>query len=375
MENNKPAAESETIKPTNPPAKKNRSGFSKTIILLNLIVTILLLIIIFVVGERYYIFVKHIKKIGIVEQVQQMKLITAELQDIQAKHQIELQNIMENIKRIHQYPELLPIAESYASVKTANTILLTNGDPKTAIQLLQIAEQDISPYPAYDLLKQIIAKDITKLQTYAKFNDESLLAKLDELNQKITNLPQIITLPTTSQPTKTNTQSNKPSVWYNFGETLQHALQGIVLVQNNKEPTPPLLPMNQLINLRLNIQFKLNQAEWAVMYKKPDIYKLCLDDTETWLRVYFPESVLTDHNILQNLRELRTVSFQATIPTVNDSLMALKNVLAQFLAQRTQPITPISQSIIPANFSTLSPEPLDKDKQRSNNSQSIRTGR
>lgn len=247
-------------------------------------------------------------------KISQQQLTIQDIQAEQEKMQQQLLRKNTNWK----------LAEIIHFVKMADTTLNTEGDIKTAINLLTNAKQ-LAIDVELSALNNAITNDLITLQNSHSIDTADILSRLTHLNQKITNCnPLPKTEETAISPEiKPSTQSNLQwwqKIYTNLRETIRSSF---ILKRRDIEPLPT---PEQLVTLRLNIQTKLLQAEWAVIHKQPNLYKDSLEQTIIWISIHLasfnPETIA----IIESLQELKDINIQPTVPTIHNSTRAIQEI-------------------------------------------------
>lgn len=280
----------------------------------------------------------------IMQEIQVIKNSNHNLELKLQQQQLSIQEIQQNnakIKALAQKTNLIPLMETYNLVRTANLVLLTEGDVVTARELLINAIKTIETIPSFASIKQKLTEDLAKLNTSSFANKNELIIKIDNLMKAIETLPQVptdfknnTTNSTTASSVNNKITTENPSLWHRFITNLKKSMQGIVVIQHSKQSMPTLLPDEELSNLKQNLQFKLINAEWAIIHKQPDLYKSSILAVKTWLNKYYSEIVLKNNNILESMNELEktnldstTFNITATVDTINATMSQELSIL------------------------------------------------
>lgn len=206
-------------------------------------------------------------------------------------------------------------------IQMADLTLNTNGDIKVALAFLSSAKKYADNDTALASISHALNKDIVSLEAEGVVDTETLVLKIDAINQKISSLSVL-------QPQNTFLQTQP-------GETLQQkallkrlftsvtkALKDIVIVHH--QTTEPILAPDQALILRLNLQAKLFQAEIAVMQKQNKLYQDCLSQVHNLISRFFSTNTVSV-GILQSLKELQQINLKQNQPVlITESLTAIQ---------------------------------------------------
>ena len=157
-----------------------------------------------------------------------------------------------------------------------------------------------------------LQQDIASLQAVSVVDTEALILKITKVRQQINNLTII--------PTHAEIKPAKQPPRF-FSNVLQ-ALKDLVIVR--KRQVEPILPSDQLATLRLILQAKLLQAEFAIIQKQEQLYQDCLVQTIDLINRYFVLNSSVTNTILQTLQELQQVKLQPKFPILTSLQHSLK---------------------------------------------------
>ena len=195
--------------------------------------------------------------------------------------------------------------------KMAGLTLHTTGDSKTALSFLTLAKQYANEWQETAIL-HALQQDIASLQAVSVVDTEALILKITKVRQQINNLTII--------PTHAEIKPAKQPPRF-FSNVLQ-ALKDLVIVR--KRQVEPILPSDQLATLRLILQAKLLQAEFAIIQKQEQLYQDCLVQTIDLINRYFVLNSSVTNTILQTLQELQQVKLQPKFPILTSLQHSLK---------------------------------------------------
>lgn len=215
------------------------------------------------------------------------------------------------------------LAEIASLIRKANLILTTTGDIKTTLDLLLTAKQ-LASNTKFIELNYAISKDIATLQATSTPDVFTIISKLDILNQQIATLPSI---PPQQKPIA-EVISAQPKIaaplWQRFINAVLTNLKEIVII---KRQTIEPLPLPEQINIiRLNIQTKILQAEWAVIHNNNQLYQAALNQVSVWLTQYFSLNTQNTSMLLAVIKDLQKIDLQPEKLSLTNSLQAIEGL-------------------------------------------------
>jgi len=213
------------------------------------------------------------------------------------------------------------LAEVTYLVKTANLVLLLENDVTSALNFLTTAKQRIATKPEFLSLSLAIDKDISALQTDTATDVGKITLRLETLLQQLTTTDTNVF----SIPTKTEALPDVISLpwWKKILNRAWQELQQAIIIKHHTTANMQSLTLEQLAEVKLNIQFRLLQAEWALMHRDPVLYKSSLKSADDWLHKFFPHSE-TIKQFSKELEELQMVKVP-TKPNIQTSMKAILN--------------------------------------------------
>lgn len=213
------------------------------------------------------------------------------------------------------------LAEVTYLVKTANLVLLLENDVTSALNFLTTAKQRLAAKPEFLALSLAIDKDISVLQTVTTTDVEKIVLRLETLLQQLTTTDTNVF----SAPTKTETLPSAASLsgWQKILHRAWQELQQALIIKHHAAADAQSLTLEQLAEAKLNIQFRLLQAEWALMHRDPVLYKSSLKSADVWLHKFFPHSEAIKQ-FSKELEELQLIKVP-TKPNIQTSMKAILN--------------------------------------------------
>lgn len=231
-------------------------------------------------------------------------------------------DIQQNLKTNKN--DFLMMEVSYL-VKMANDILQYENNIPKAIQLLQSADQDIATLndPTVFPVRKALALDLAALQSIPPLDIQGVYLQLAALRDQVDKLPLINQL-LHHQPDITPLVNDKSLPWWRRGlNSLKQALERIVIVRKNL-PNAPFIAPDQQIFLYQNLHVEIEKAQWALLHKQPEIYRLSVLQAMNWIKQYAVSDSPVTKQILQNLSQLQQINVLPSMPNLT-ALPALQN--------------------------------------------------
>ena len=257
------------------------------------------------------------------QQENQINLLVSELKDQTNTWQKTQEKINQLTNTVNLQKNQQALSQITFLIQLANFHLLINNDATKSEILLQQAYNQVNQLndPMFLNLSNGLAKDIAQLKSLPKIDIPVLIARLDNLNNLIQKLPIEIT----QFSKKIQPKMEKSTNWQQRWENLVTNFKSLIIIRRTSTPTPALLPPNQLIYLKENIQSKIFQAEWAALHHEPLLYRNSLDTAQQWLDKYFNN--LSDSKQIRNqIQELENINIKPNLPNELVSLKILNQL-------------------------------------------------
>lgn len=224
-------------------------------------------------------------------------------------------------------------AEAYYLVKLANDSLQYENNPLVAIRLLQSADQTMTKLgndPNVYAVRKTLAADLATLQSVSAVDVTGVYVRLAAINDQISKLPLLTQLAGNhAAQTATALQDEKLPWWHRGFQSLQQALRQIVIVRKTSPDVPPFITPEEQMFLYQNLYAEIEKAQWALLHRQQEIYRLSLQQAMSWIKQYTQQDAGVTQQVLMNLEQLQQINVQPTMPTVMESLQALQAYLGR----------------------------------------------
>ena len=230
------------------------------------------------------------------------------------------------------------LAEAEYLLKLANQRVLIEKNIDGADALLTEADIILRDLDDPDLfpLRKAIHDDLAELRLTVKIDQQGIYLSLASLSSQIESLPILPmtkTLPIVNQPEERSFPINDTSlsltqkIKASFSHVLDSLKDYIRITDRTENPILILTPESALY-LQQNLRLMIERAQLALMREQHVIYQSSLEQAETWIQKYFPDSekralFLKQLNIEKN-KEISRI-----FPDITDSLELLHSYIEQ----------------------------------------------
>ncbi len=219
------------------------------------------------------------------------------------------------------------IAETFHLVKLANDSLQYENNVPLAIKMIQSADQDMAKLtdPKSYLVREALAADLVSLQGATQVDVAGIYARLSALSDQIPKLSLISQL--LNHPVEAMVTTENLPWWRRGLNSMEQALQRIVIVRQNLPNAPPFIAPDQQVYLFQNLQAQLEKAQWGLLHHQPDIYRTSLLQAANWIKQFsVPDSVVAKQ-LLQSLGQLQEINIRPSVPNLTSSMRAIENYM------------------------------------------------
>jgi uroporphyrin-3 C-methyltransferase len=231
------------------------------------------------------------------------------------------------------------LAEVEQALNIAQQQLQLAGNVQAALIALQSAEQRLSGFDRPQLLplRKSIARDIEKLKAAPTADISSIGLSLENLIERIDALPLAFEhMPKAAQrgarrnagapaSSESAPTAEEPNWWSALASDYWAEIKQVIRVERLDRPDPALLSPSQTVFLRENLRLRLLSARLALLQRDGRVFRDDVRLAAEWMDRYFD---MADHDVAQRVAELRrmqTVRLSLELPTLNDTLAALRN--------------------------------------------------
>lgn len=218
------------------------------------------------------------------------------------------------------------LAEAEYLLRLANQRLMTEQASASALALLHSADNilvDVDDVRLYDV-RTVLAHEIAMLEALGETDVEGHFLRLAALAEQINAMsllqPVVQHAPGITDP-KLGEQNHTQAL-----DSLVEKLLGLVRISQRGEPVKPLLSPQQHYYVQQNLRLMLEQAQLALLQRKPELYEQSLSRAGLWINEYFALNS-TSQALFDALEQLRGVNVAPPMPDISGSLKLLKHYL------------------------------------------------
>ena len=214
------------------------------------------------------------------------------------------------------------LAEAEYLLRLANQRLVMEQEAASALALLQAADQILLESDDINLhqVRAEIARETAALRAAGDIDVEGVFLTLGALADRLADLPLLSPRP--------EAESSDTGDFFTDGldNALAH-LEQLVTVRHRDKPVAPLLPPEQHYYVQQNLRLMLEQAQLALLQRKPSLYLQSLTKAERWIGDYF-ELNSASTALLETIADLKQLNIAPPLPDISKSLALLKHYLA-----------------------------------------------
>ena len=218
--------------------------------------------------------------------------------------------------------------------RIANYLLQFESNVPAAVILLNTADERIETLssPTFIPIRDQLNQAITQLQALPQIDTEGILLKLNALTQIIESLPSVL-MPVSDQQSATadskedtKADDNIPRWQQGLKQSLD-ALKEIVVIEHHDKPQKRSAAKYDRIYIDQQLQFFLQQAQWAVIHQKEALYKTSLTEAENWVKQNYANNSTKTQSMLQTLQQLAQIDIQPGYPSLSVIIQTIQESL------------------------------------------------
>ena len=224
------------------------------------------------------------------------------------------------------------LAEIEQVLAIAAQQLQLSGNVRAVLLALQLAESRLSrnDRPQFLALRRALARDIERLKALPAIDFPGMILRIDSLLAAVDSLP--LAYEERAAPEKKPAAAAERGFWSRLGGDIWTEIRGLVVVRELSSPEPPLLAPQQAWFLRENLRLRLLNARLSLLARDEAGYREDLRVSQSWVRRYFDPRSKQTVDTLAQLKQLSSVSISFEMPTISESLEAVRG----FQSRRTR---------------------------------------
>ena len=237
--------------------------------------------------------------------------------------QVALEALYQELSRSH---DEWALAEIEQMLTVASQQLQLAGNVQAALLALRTAEGRLarSDRPQFIPLRRVLNRDIERLKAAPSLDVTGMALRLDQLIAGVDAMPlhfdeRTLTAPKPAGPTGAD------GLWTRVLAEVWGEMKQLVRIRSMDQPDAALLAPTQSYFLRQNLQLRLLDARQALLARDPARFRSDLQTARTWITRYYDIHAKTTAAALTNLKQLEAISINVELPSIADSLTAVRN--------------------------------------------------
>lgn len=219
------------------------------------------------------------------------------------------------------------LAEVDQILTIASQQLQLAGNVQTALIALQTADQRLArgDRPQFIPLRKVLARDQEKLKATPSIDLAGLAVKIDQVISLVDTLPlageeRLAAAAREQQPVQPE------GVWWRrLGTEIWNDMKSLVRIQVSDAPDPGLLAPDQAFFLRENLKLRLLNARLSLLSRDETTFREDMKTANAWVARWFDARSKGTQAAQATLRQLNTTAIQFEVPSIADSLNAVRN--------------------------------------------------
>ncbi|GAA4341022.1 hypothetical protein GCM10023144_41250 [Pigmentiphaga soli] len=220
------------------------------------------------------------------------------------------------------------------------------GNVQNSIAALQVADARLAraDRPQFTVVRRAIAEDLERLRALPAIDVPGLVVKLDQLIAALDRLPllaDVQPLPEGAAAAAAPAPAaagaagqERPSWWRRLfawwpalRDSFLNDTRNLIRVQRVDTPAALLVSPEQGALLRENLKLRLLNARLALLARQEHAWQADLASVQQAISTYFDTSAAPTRNALALLKQIQDTDISIELPSLNDSLAAVRSVL------------------------------------------------
>jgi uroporphyrin-3 C-methyltransferase len=218
------------------------------------------------------------------------------------------------------------LAEVDQILTIASQQLQLAGNVQAALIALQTADQRLArgDRPQFIPLRKVLARDQERLKATPSLDLAGLAVKIDQVISLIDTLPlageERLAAAAREQPAEAET-----SWWRRLSSEIWSDMKSLVRIQVSDAPDPGLLAPNQAFFLRENLKLRLLNARLSLLSRDQATFREDMKTAGEWIARWFDARSKGTQAAQATLRQLTSTAIQIEVPSIAESLNAVRN--------------------------------------------------
>ncbi len=248
------------------------------------------------------------------------------------------QEVLEGLyQKLARNNEETALAEIEQSVTLASQQLQLAGNVQGAVLALQAADARLaaSNRPQFISLRKVLARDLDRLRALPQLDLPGMYLRLENVIAAVDSLPLAVD-GRPREETKSAPPAEQPPAavlsagyWQLLAADFWKEVRSLVRIQRFDRDEPALLAPGQGFFLRENLKLRLLNARLALLSRDQWTFRNELRQAHAWIERYFDGREKAVQTSLISLKQLSATEVSIELPSLNDSLSAIKGFRAE----------------------------------------------
>ena len=281
--------------------------------------------------------------------------------DLQAKvgvlenRQVEAQSQQLALEQLYQdlskSRDEWALSEVEQVLSTASQQLQLAGNVQGALIALSNADRSLSrsDKPQFITIRRAIARDTEKLRALPSLDLAGVALRLDNVIAQVDTLPMLSDEKKPALPSRADQPQRAPAAkaapalpeppmglaerarqtWRNWWDEMSTEVRQLIRVRSVDEPAALMVSPSQAYFLRENLKLRLLNARLALLSRNEAAFRSDLEAAQEALLKYFDTRVRSTQTAQAQLRQVQANNLAIEMPTLSDSLNAVRNYKAK----------------------------------------------
>ncbi|HSD52578.1 MAG TPA: uroporphyrinogen-III C-methyltransferase [Burkholderiales bacterium] len=254
----------------------------------------------------------------------QAKIGALEAKQLESQsQQLALESLYQELSRSRDEWVLAEVEQTLA---IASQQLQLAGNVRAALAALQTADARLarSDRPQFLGLRKVIARDIERLKSAPELDVAGMTLRIDQVIAAVDQLPLLVDGRPPASVAKQAEKEAEGGWWQRSWRNVWEEFKGLVRVQRLDAADSSLLAPDSRYFLRENLKLRLLHARLALLQRDEPAFRADIRAAQGWLNRYFDTRQKPVAAAAQTLAQLNAASVNVDLPTLADSLNAVR---------------------------------------------------
>ncbi|MEY4641448.1 MAG: hypothetical protein RLZZ227_1442 [Pseudomonadota bacterium] len=262
----------------------------------------------------------------------------------QAQRIAALERQLQDLRQAATGATTSPLSDAEAMLRFAQQRLVLARDVAAAIDLYVAADELLAGVedPRVFSLRDVLARELAQLRAVPVVDVSGLFAQLSAQARRVEDLAVAVETTATERGTTQTEAVVADSDWWG---SVQQTLGEYFVVTRSTDAVLPQLNSEEQLLIRALIQLRIEQARFALLRSDQRLYQQALADALSSSRQWLSPDDSAVAEFLRALEALRNMPIVADIPTVDETLVALRAISGA--PQIAPPLKPADPAPLP----------------------------